>query len=78
MAMMDFIRRQEVCLNHGWSLDETELGTDLCGKSELFRSWLEGTTESVFQSLYDDRIGMRIRKIEVRSPFQKREKRRMV
>ncbi len=62
-------------MNHGWSLDETELGTDLCGKSELFRSWLEGTTgERVSKSLYDDRIGMRIRKIEVRSPFQKKEK----
>ena len=69
-----FYTTTEVCLNHGWSLDETELGQIYAENQSCSVLDLEEQLESVFQSLYDDRIGMRIRKIEVRSPFQKREK----
>ena len=69
-----FYTTTEVCLNHGWSLDETELGQIYAENQSCSVLGLKEQLESVFQSLYDDRIGMRIRKIEVRSPFQKREK----
>ena len=69
-----FYNTTEICLNNGWKLNETELAQIYAKNQEYSVLELKDQLEGAIRSLYDDRISMRISKIEVRSPFQKKEK----